>query len=146
MRGSIVQLHPLSEPGQLLPFGDAYHPDPVLTRDFRGRVGESVERVPLVREEEKPLGLEIQAPHIPERTVGTLEEGIDGGPLLRISKSRDHTARLVEENPARRIPGDERAVHLDPVVLRVHPGAEFGHTHPVHPHSPLQDQPFRRPP
>src|SRR5690606_15975088 len=117
---------------------DPFHPVP--------RVEEPVRDVALVREQEEPLALHVEASHVEEPPVLLGNQVINGRPTLRIGARGNVTPRLVEREPDRPGQSDGPSVHVDPIPLGIDARAQLGDDLAVDAHAALPDHLLGRAP
>src|SRR5690625_4725242 len=109
--------------------------------DLVGGVGEAVGELAVVRQQQQPLGLLVQASDV-EEPLGPVGDVLgQGGPPLRVAHGGDHAGRLVERH------GELGLVQLQPYAVdvddggdRVHPGAQLTDDDAVDGHPPGGDE------
>jgi hypothetical protein len=119
--------------------------DPGDLRDVHlGRLLSRVEQrhgeVPVVREEQRPARVEVEAPHRNDARPDATHVLRHGRSPLGIRHGADDVPRLVEDDVHELLTGNGGTVHLDPVHIRVGLGPELGHDLPVHRDPPRRDE------
>jgi len=122
---------------------------PLHLRQVRPRHAEAgmhqpVRQLPIIREQQRALGVVVQPPHRVDPPPHPLQEVRHRGPALRVAQRGDHALRLVEDEVPpllRRL--HQLPVHLDEVLPGLHLGARFAHHLAVHLHPPLGDELLR---
>jgi hypothetical protein len=112
--------------------------------EFMLGMRDQVGKIPVIRQQQKPLGIVVQPSDRIDPDLDPFEQVLHRGPPLRIGHGRHVTCRFVQHDVGRRLFGvDELAVNLDMVLGRVGLGPELGHHLAVHPHPALGYKLFR---
>jgi len=109
-------------------------------RQFMTGVRDKMRKIPVVREQQHPLGVIIQPADGIDTGPDAFQEVLHQGPFLRVGHRRNIARGLVQHDVGLGLSGvDELAVDLDMVFPGVRLGAEFGHYFAVHAHPALKN-------
>ncbi len=111
---AVVELDPVGEAAQYLVVGLAFDLRDVRLLDPVARMGEPVRERTVVRQEQHPRCVAVEAPHRHDADVAA-DEVDDRRPALRVARGRDRPARLVEQDVAQPLLADLPAVDPDDV-------------------------------
>ena len=145
-RRAVVQGHAARQTAQVVGIGDARDRGAVGLGDVVARVGQSVQELAVIGQENQSIAVGIETAHgaqqglvLKVHQVGDDARGVDVG------AGADDSARLVQGNI---IPlfglDDGAAVERHLVRLRVNLRTQLGHDLAVHPHPPLLNQGLAR--
>ena len=112
---AVVELDSLGEAPQHLVVGLAFDLRDVCLLDPVARVGEPVREWAVVRQEQHPRRVAVEASHRHDADLAA-DEIDDRRPALRVARCRDRPARLVEQDVAQRLLADLPAVDPDDVT------------------------------
>jgi hypothetical protein len=108
------------------------------------RVRDQVRKVPVIRQEQKPLRIIVQPPNGVHADLDAFQKVLHRGPPLGVGHGRDKACRLVQHDIRRRLLRiDEFAVYLDVVLGGIRLGPKLGHHLAVHRHAALGDELLR---
>jgi hypothetical protein len=110
----VFELDALGEPAQRRVADRTLHLDLVDLLDAVARVGEPVREEPVVRQEQEPGRVGVEAADRHDARL-TRHEVDDRRPALRVASRRDDAGRLVEQEVRERLPLDLHAVDGDDV-------------------------------
>lgn len=138
---AVVELYPLAQPAQCTRRGHSHDLGEVLLFDPERRMREPLGEVPVVREQQKSLGRDVE-------TADGKHTGICGHHVddrrapLRVGRRGDDPGALVEEiADESRSNREGYSVHLDHIAVGIDLPAERGGL-AVHLHPPDRDQDF----
>ena len=136
----VVEGQALPQCAQRLAIGDAHDARVVGLREVVPGRGELLAESVVVRQDEKPRGVPVEAPHGKDPPAHVPEGVIDGGPPARVRPGRDEALRLVKrDDHPRRVVADPALVHLDPVTGRVDPAGRRALEGAVDAHPAIRD-------
>jgi hypothetical protein len=143
---SILEANAFLQPRQRLRRRRSLHFGQVGALHFEAGVGERVGQLPIVRDEQRPLRIEVQASHRKDAPARVLHVLRHRGPALRILHRGDYARRLVEDEVGALLRGlDQLAIHRHQIAPRLHLRPELAHRDVVHRDVPAGDQLFRVP-
>jgi len=141
-RRSVLEAHSLQQPGQRLVGGRTLHLREIGPGHLEARVQEPVRRIAVIGEQQRALGVPVEATHGEHPLLHSLQQPGHGRSALGVGQRRHHPGRLVEQVPR----GALRHRHQLPVdhhqIGGFHLGPELGHALVVDAHPSGGDEPF----
>jgi len=125
-RRSVLEPHAFLQPGQRLVGGRTLHLHQVSARYLEARVQEPVRRPTVVGEQQRALGVPVQATHGEDALLDALQEPRHRGSTLGVGQRRHHPGRLVEQVPGGALRHRHQLSVDHDQIGRLHLGAELG--------------------
>jgi hypothetical protein len=136
--------HPAPQALERVLVRHAAHPRVVLALDLVTRMQEPRRQLPVVGEQQHPLGVVVEPAHRVDVLAHVRQQVEHGRPVLRVAPRRHVATRLVEQDVAvPRSRAHTLAVDPDVVVRGVGPRAQLENRDAVHRHPSVQDERFR---
>lgn len=110
------------------------------------RMKETHGELSVVRQEQRPARVKVQAPDGHDTNADLLQIFGNGRTPLRIVHRADHVAGLVKHEIHGWLGLYAASIHLDTTGCRIGTGAELGHDEPVDGHAPRDDERLGTPP
>ena len=124
----------------------AHHPGAVFALHPSAGVQESMDDVPFVAEEQEPLRVPVEAPHVVEPGGFRGQDVVDGAAAVRVGTRGEDARGLVEGDPADLLDRlHHLVVHLHTIAAGNHPRSQLHHHLPVDPDPSGHEQSFRFP-
>src|SRR5262245_19994774 len=140
---SVLELHTAEQPFTLGRRNRACYEHFVHATDFITRVLQTMRAIAVVRQQDKPLRVVVQPPHVKKPPVFRREQFIDRVPALGITARGKVPGRFVKRDPHRAGRLDFPPVDLDLVFARNDARAQLLHDNAVLLHATGQYQFFR---
>jgi len=135
---------PRPDAGQLMRIRPGAGEDVVLLGQTIAGVHHPIGDIAVVREEQQAFSVAVQ-PADRKDALGYVDQIHDRPAATLVVHRRDIATRLVQDQIAERLRGEQLAVHADIVTDRISPGAKLGHDRAVDRDTAFANQLFSRP-